>query len=775
MNPPDQASEVDRRLMGVNGLIPFQTNNSSPRNQMFSSHIGQSLVIDQPTERYIQTGMEREFGKYTFSVKMPVDAEILKVIELYPRTIAMGGIAHNPETMVIYEDWNTKQVGYISLTDYFSHHPYFGFRYKLTKAIEKLRVGSFIKKGEILLDSPSVTDHGGYMFGRQCNVVYMSHPAVSEDGIVVSRDLMDKLKFRIYETRVIEWGSKQFPLNMYGDENNYKPFPEVGDKIRDDGLLGALRSFEQNLSPVQMSKISTLATSLSPVFDNATYVDGKGGTIIDIRVQHDTESVVPSTPIGMEKQVEKYDMHRRQYYQQIYDEYRRLLRLRGQSLSLSPAFHRMVVEAISVVGPASATRNAQVRQPGDAGPARISKLYRAIPLDDWRMEFVIEYVITPDIGFKLTDTHGGKGVICHVAEPHEMPVDEDGNRADIIMDAGATVSRMNLGRLYEQYINAASRDVVKRMRSMIGLTDKDDIGLFTMHLANNSPEVFETAWQYLMGYYEIASPRMHKWFTGDEYKGTQQSHLQSVLSEGIFLYIPSESEREPKKLLKMLQEKYPPTYGPVDYIGYSGKKIRTRAPARIGSVYILLLEKTGDDWSAVSSGKLQNFGVLSQLTNQDKYRQPTRNQAIRALGETEIRIIISYMGSQYAAELLDRNNNIATHRQVVDSILRAPNPVRIKNAVNRKEIPLGSARPLQLVKHLGMCAGWSYVYAPYVAPPPGDPLPPVEEAIPEVVHDGAVGYTPRSNRPKVSKDLEVDDDAVVEDDDAGVSAVLDDV
>jgi hypothetical protein len=156
----------------------------------------------------------------------------------------------------------------------------------------------------------------------------------------------------------------------------------------------------------------------------------------------------------------------------------------------------------------------------------------------------------------------------------------------------------------------------------------------------------------------------------------------------------------------------------VKYIGNSGKLRTTKYPVRIGSLYIIILEKTGDDWTAVSSGKLQNFGVLAPITNRDKYSQPTRNQAIRAFGETEIRIVAAYMGPQTTAEILDRNNSIVTHSQMLDSILMADNPSNIESAVDRTINPLGGARPLQLVKHIGECGGWRFVYEPHVPTPP---------------------------------------------------------
>ena len=46
-----------------------------------------------------------------------------------------------------------------------------------------------------------------------------------------------------------------------------------------------------------------------------------------------------------------------------------------------------------------------------------------------------------------------------------MPVDEEGTRADIVMDSGGTVSRMNIGRLYEQYHNSAAKKAAAIIRS----------------------------------------------------------------------------------------------------------------------------------------------------------------------------------------------------------------------------------------------------------------------------------------------------------------------
>ena len=67
-----------------------------------------------------------------------------------------------------------------------------------------------------------------------------------------------------------------------------------------------------------------------------------------------------------------------------------------------------------------------------------------------------------------------KGVIIDVWDDHLMPFNEYG-RADIIMDPSSIPSRMNVGRLYEQYYNAISRHVKYRVTQAVAGRDLNSI------------------------------------------------------------------------------------------------------------------------------------------------------------------------------------------------------------------------------------------------------------------------------------------------------------
>lgn len=385
-----EPNELYPELMGVNGFNSFIGEDSASRAQMFSSHMAQFLVIKGSNQKVIQTGVEKEFGKYTFNVRMPVDGEILEIIERYPPTMGRDAIKENPQTIVIYENVHTKQIGMLSLTSYCSNHQYFGFQYQSAEGLKHLMPGAFIPKDTIFLDSPNIDKDGNYNYGIQANIAMMSHPATSEDGILISESFLPKLGFKIFETRVIEYGSKQFALNLYGDETRYKPFPDIGDYIASHGVVMALRDYEPGLlAPVEQSIKD--CREIDYTFDTTVYANGPGGRVIDVRIHHDLYNS-NFAEVNMDEQPQRYDEARRIFYNRIVTFYKKLHKKRGDALQLTPELHRLIVESLSVT-------TEQINQ-------KVSKLYRQAPLDDYRIEIVIEYDITPGIGFKLTGTHG---------------------------------------------------------------------------------------------------------------------------------------------------------------------------------------------------------------------------------------------------------------------------------------------------------------------------------------------------------------------------------
>lgn len=390
-------NQLRPEYLGINSLIATANQDSSSRGVMVANHITQRLVIDGADEKYVQTGVEQEFGKYTFSIKMPENGKILKTIQRYPRRADINSLNFNPETLVIYEIEETNTIDVFSIPHYASFHQFFGFKYDIKETINELRPGNYVSKDTIFADSPAVGDNNGYKYGVNLNIALASFPGASEDGIVISEDALDKLKFKVFETRSVEFGSNNFPLNLYGTINEYKPFPEIGDMIGKDGILMMLRNYDNDLMPVEISVFDTMEPDF--IFDKSTYVRGEGGRIVDIKVIKNN-SVNQKLPDQMCGQIEKYRQALLSFYQQIVDTEQELRKQSikkygSNQLKITPRLNRLIVESLAIVN-----------HEKDKFKQNLNLLYRKDPIDEYRIEFVIEYEITPGIGFKLTDGHG---------------------------------------------------------------------------------------------------------------------------------------------------------------------------------------------------------------------------------------------------------------------------------------------------------------------------------------------------------------------------------
>lgn len=56
----------------------------------------------------------------------------------------------------------------------------------------------------------------------------MPAPLCTEEGYVIPSHMVEKFNFHTFNHSSVEFGSGQFPLNLYGDDTSHKNFPELG-------------------------------------------------------------------------------------------------------------------------------------------------------------------------------------------------------------------------------------------------------------------------------------------------------------------------------------------------------------------------------------------------------------------------------------------------------------------------------------------------------------------------------------------------------------------
>lgn len=392
---------LDPRLLGGSTTIePLAAACSSSRSAMRASFLTQMLVVEGATRRRIVTGAEREYAKYTMRVEVPCRCQVLRVVKKYPRNLGASTFKRNSETVIIYESLENGEMGSITVPTFHWNHKVFGFKYVLNPILKNLAPGMLLEKGTVLADSPSVMDNGDYKYGIQTSVAFMSVPGIVEDGVVASEAFCQKARSTGFGSATMEWGFDTFPLNLYGDDEEYKPFPDIGDPIRKDGVLFALREYDPVYAISDMTKDAL--REIDHTFDRPHYISlssvdyDEPPIIEDIIVHHTHNPDLWKTPPTMEKQVRRYHDAIKIFNTSVYEMYESEHKRKRGVLNTTNEFHNLLVNC------AINDNNLPKMQL----PKSTVRTYRRAKLNDWRVELRYSWTITPGVGFKVTDAYG---------------------------------------------------------------------------------------------------------------------------------------------------------------------------------------------------------------------------------------------------------------------------------------------------------------------------------------------------------------------------------
>lgn len=669
--PSYQYNELDERLVGIPALNPFFRSVSGPRAAMFNKHISQRPTISQPTTQRLQTGVGYELGKYTYQINIPEGVYVSAVVPKYGNSLVSTTKFKNPLSTVIYVNDETREIDCVDMVRFHSQHQYFGFEYKYNRDVmENIAKGSRIHVDSTIADSPAKAPDGDYHFGIHANIALTSDPVVIEDGIKISESFAEKLKFTLFETRTVNFSNDTIGLNIYGDDDLYKLFPNIGEHIREDGVLFALRDYEEDLAPADLSK---QALKIPSIFDTCTY-GHPGAEVIDIEIIKG--DVQRSELLGdMQEQLLFHNNQHMRYYKAIFEEYRRLMKETKGTLRLSHRFNSLVKDAYA---------HSQVDE---------NKLsYRSRDkLNGWTVKITYKYELTPKLAFKLTDLMGGKGVICEVVPDEQMPINDIGIRADVLMDNQSSYKRTIMGKPQEIYINAAVDKLLYDIKNMVVEGDKS---------------TYLTAFNYVMGFYKIVSPPMYELITTNTFDGVK--HVEELLKGNVGLWLPGNNPVDYMEVVGLLKQYYPAVNGKVKFVGTDGKMKTSVVDILIGGCHMILLDKIATESAAVASARTQHFGIPSKLNKSNKHHSPARDQPTKTIAEDESRVLESIVGGKATVDLLDQTNNPDVHKTILTNIYSSNKPSGIYRLVDRNLQPTGHGYIQNMVNNVLNCAGLEF-------------------------------------------------------------------
>ena len=708
---------IPPEMVPISGTNALFHNVAGARQAMFTGNQDQRLVTDGLTRKRQQSGLDREMAKGTFSHTFPTDVVVLKVIPRFQGEKFGEDFALNPKDIVIYEDYETEKLGYIELTKFHVMHQHYGFEFKFDEDLyDRLKTEHRprFSAGTHIARSPAITEDGDYMTCMEANVIRMSDPAVTEDAIKISRSFANKMRSTAFETRIFEFGRSHYPINFYGNDEQYCPIPDIGQRIQSNGMICALRPFDDKLDPVYM----TQKRLFKPVYNLDIPVYGKvDAEVVDIVVYHNPHAPNKRVPDAMTSQLRKYYEADRRFYTEIV---RTCLARRGgkirefEDIDMTDELRILLDKAVKFAGDMLVDEGLIGRDYLDILRARTN--FRGSTMDEYRVEITFRYKTDIGDGPKLSDECGGKGVVSQVTEDEDMPVDEYGIRADIVTFDGSTVNRQNNARDHSAMIGAAGRDIIRRLRATYGLPE---LGILKAEEAKRAvldsrDELNLKNFAYLMGFYKLVAPTgQFKYLSPDSVitTGRYKRHLWNILLDGndpkgLFLRMRSDQGLDMAYVINQIRfGPYRPNMSKVKFRDHVGIMRETKEEMLIGPNPYIVLEKTAADGSGASSVKTNHFGVTSKLTNADKHSTPARETGTRSTGEAEARGEAKAVGPGVVADVFEMNNNPTVHKEVCNAILDTPTPTNIPRLIDRtKYRPVGH-RPANFIRHQFICSG----------------------------------------------------------------------
>ena len=285
-----------------------------------------------------------------------------------------------------------------------------------------------------------------------------------------------------------------------------------------------------------------------------------------------------------------------------------------------------------------------------------------------------------------------------------MPTYVDTNiRADVI--AGGlteTMSRMNPSRILESFMGAANRDL--RIR-FIGELHQKYGGNYINKLKQ---EDFLWIRDHLSRYYSMINPELTPWLHSLD-QTALENHCYVVLEEALYVWFPTDNQYNIIDVIDSIStSNYAPHKARIRYV-FKGKEFITDKPFRINRGYMMLLDRTGRDFLAVASSRVNAYlipikgGASTKYTHQHSQTPPT------SISETENRLYASY-SRILLAELYDLTLNPDSHRILTRNILEGDKLVDLNFDIDRKVIPYGGAKPVKLLKHILRASGKKMVY-----------------------------------------------------------------
>lgn len=593
LNIVEAAKEIQNRLpsqehtLGKGLMQPFNNTNSGSRKIMQGiqrEHVMQLMNSEVPI---IGTGFETEFGKHSSSY-IEADHNFV-VIDKISKFSQLPN--YHYYAILLDSETNTldviERVGYKHITEAY------GYMYN-NEFLDSAQVDDTICTGDVIKKSASFDEFNNKRDGVNLTTIYVSSDKTMEDSIIISESAARKFTAPLFNKVPLIINDNDILLNLYGDENSYKTFPDIGEEVNNGILCGVRREKkdEEALFTQSYNKLRDIMMS-----DDKYTVKGK---VIDINVYCNNPEKLTGSYYN--SQVKKY-----------YDD--------------NVAFCKNIVEC---VGPLIKT--------GLHMTYDLQKLYyncenvltgkQYIKEEKVFSNIIMEVIVMEELplipGDKVTDRYGGKGVISNIVPDRLMPRLPNGEYVDIQFNKATCVNRVNPGQLFETSITHISNRILDYLATQV-LETNEALGMVYDYMSILNKEQADSMFEYLQ-------------FCEEE---EQMGFIESILLDGgIFMSLRPISDSLTIDKLAELYEMFPwvkqcTLTVPIKDSNGNYRFIPSRRPIVAGKKYIYRVKQFAEEKFSVTSLSATNIRNENSKSKSSKVYKSTYTKTPIKFGEME--------------------------------------------------------------------------------------------------------------------------------------------
>ena len=163
-----------------------------------------------------------------------------------------------------------------------------------------------------------IDDLGCRRDGANFVVLYCACGQTTEDGIIISESAAKKFSIANVDEVELRYNANTAPLNLYGDDDEYKIMPDIGETVK-KGKLAANRIEDRKNMLYTMSQERLKKTLMS----DTKYLIETGAMVVDIDVCCNDESILKENPYYA--QLYKYHLDKKRFCKEVVDTFEQLI------------------------------------------------------------------------------------------------------------------------------------------------------------------------------------------------------------------------------------------------------------------------------------------------------------------------------------------------------------------------------------------------------------------------------------------------------------------